>query len=287
MPKARINGISVHYQMRGAGPDVVLVHGVTSCMAQWYVEVLPSLARQYRVTTYDLRGHGLTDVTPTGYSSEALAGDLLALMDHLGLESASIVGHSFGGAVGLHAALVEPGRVDGVVLLDTGLACLRHLRVISEWSGWKTYGADLAQFGITLERFLEIDRHQDVTAFIKQSLSIPLQTGFRKGQNALTPRLRRLLDETAIGLEFRDVAGLTEDRLADITTPVLAIYGGASPYERMAEHLSRRLPRCRYELLPDSGHFYAVDDPALVVDRIVPFLADPAGNVLAAAMSSP
>ena len=286
MPKALINGISVHYQTKGTGPDIVLVHGITSCIAQWYVEVLPALARQYRVTAYDLRGHGLTDATTTGYTSEALAGDLLALMDHLGIESASFVGHSFGGAVGLHAALLRPERVNGVVLLDTGLACLRHLRVISDWSGWKTYGADLAQFGITLERFLEIDRYQDVTAFIKQSLSIPLQTGFRKGQNAMTPRLQRLLDETAIGSEFRDIAGLTDARLAEITTPVLAIYGGTSPYEKMAEHLSRRLPHCRYELLPDSGHFYAVDEPALVVERILPFLADPPGNVLLAAMST-
>lgn len=287
MPKALINGISVHYQTRGTGPDIVLVHGITSCIAQWYVEVLPALARHYRVTAYDLRGHGLTEVTRTGYTSEALAGDLLALMDHLGIESASIVGHSFGGAVGLHAALLQPDRTNGVVLLDTGLACLRHLRVIGEWPGWKTYGADLAKFGITLERFLEIDHQQDVTAFIKQSLSIPLQTGFRKGQNAMTPRLQRLLDETAIGHEFRDIAGLTEKRLSDITTPVLAIYGGTSPYERMAEHLSRRLPRCQYELLPDSGHFYAVEDPALVVERILPFLADPARRVPHAAAATP
>src|SRR5215475_3894523 len=286
MAKATINGATVHYQTKGAGPDVVLVHGVTSCLAQWYVEVLPSLARRHRVTAYDLRGHGLSEITPNGYTSEALAGDLLALMDHLGIRSAAIVGHSFGGAVGLHAALLQPERIYGVVLLDTGLACLRYLRVISDWSGWKDYGEDLAKFGITLERFLEIDQHQDVTAFIKQSLTIPLQTGFRKGQNAMTPRVQRLLDETAIGHEFRDVAGLTEARLSEITTPVLAIYGGTSPYEKMAEHLSRLLPHCRYELLADSGHFYAVDEPALVVERILPFLTDPAGNVPHAAMST-
>src|SRR3954462_9011659 len=147
MAKAVINGITVHYQTKGAGRDVVLVHGITSCIAQWYVEVLPSLAPQYRVTAYYLRGHGLTDATPSGYTSEGLALDLLALLDHLGIESASIVGHSFGGAVGLHTALLRPERVNGVVLLDTGLACLRHLRVISDWSGWAAYGADLAQFG--------------------------------------------------------------------------------------------------------------------------------------------
>jgi pimeloyl-ACP methyl ester carboxylesterase len=286
MAKATINGVAVHYQMKGSGADVVLVHGITSCLAQWYVEVLPSLARQYRVTAYDLRGHGLSDITPTGYTSEALAGDLFALMDHLGIRTAAVVGHSFGGAVGLHAALLQPERIAGVVLLDTGLACLRYLRVISGWSGWTDYGEDLAKFGITLERVLEIDQHQDVTEFLRQSLTVPLQAGFRKGQNAMTPRLQRLLDETAIGYEFRDVAGLTEARLSEIGTPVLAIYGGTSPYEKMAEHLCRRLPRCRYELLADSGHFYAVEEPALVVERILPFLADPAGNVPHAAVST-
>jgi pimeloyl-ACP methyl ester carboxylesterase len=281
MSKAVINGIRVHYQVRGNGPDVVLVHGITSCVAQWYVEILPRLARQYRVTAYDLRGHGLSEMTTTGYTSAALARDLLALMDHLGIEDACVVGHSFGGTLALHAAFLQPGRLRGVVLLDTGFACLRHLRVISEWEGWRTHGAGLAHFGITLERFLEIDRDQDVTAFIKQSLSIPIQAGFRKGLSAMTPRLARLLDETRIGSEFREVAGLTETALSEIAAPVLAIYGGTSPYARMAAHLSRLMPRCRFELLPNTDHFYAVDDPALVVERISPFLADPGAPVKA------
>jgi pimeloyl-ACP methyl ester carboxylesterase len=271
--KARVNGINVHYQQKGTGPDVVLVHGITSCLAQWYVEILPALAQHYRVTAYDLRGHGLTELTEQGYTSEELARDLLALIDHVEIERAAVVGHSFGGTLAVHAAALRPGRLQGIVLLDTGFACLRHLRVISEWEGWKSHGDALAHFGITLERFLEIDRHQDVTAFIKQSLSIPLQSGFRKGLNAMTPRLARLLDETRIGTEFREVAGLTEEVLARITTPILALYGGTSPYARMAEHLSRLMPHCRYELLPDTDHFYAVENPALVVERITPFLA--------------
>jgi pimeloyl-ACP methyl ester carboxylesterase len=275
MPTALVNGIKVHYQTRGTGPDVILAHGITSCVAQWYVEILPALARNYRVTAYDLRGHGLTDMTESGYTSEALARDLLALVDHLGIEHACVIGHSFGGTLAVHAALLQPERFRGLVLLDSGFACLRHLRVISDWAGWKTHGHDLAHFGITLERFLEIDRDQDVSAFIKQSLSIPVQAGFRKGLSAMTPRVQRLLDTTHIGSEFRDIAGLTEASLSRITTPVLAIYGGTSPYVKLAQHLSRIMPNCSYELLPDTDHFYAVEQPALVVERISPFLADP------------
>jgi pimeloyl-ACP methyl ester carboxylesterase len=275
MAKAVVNGINVHYQVRGAGSDIMLVHGVTSCLAQWYMEILPALTKRHRVTAYDLRGHGLTDITPTGYTSDGLARDLLALMDHLGIETTCVVGHSFGGAVALHAALMQPERFRGIVLLDVGLACLRYLRVITEWEGWKTHGEELAPFGITLERLLEIDARQDVSEFIKLSLSVPFQSGLRKGLSPMTPRLRRLLDDTRIGSEFREIAGLTEASLSQIATPVLAVYGGTSPYGKMAEHLGRLLPRCHYVLLPDTDHFYAVEEPALVVQHISPFLADP------------
>lgn len=284
MATAHLNGIKVHYQVKGSGPDVVLIHGITSCLAQWYVELLPALARDYRVTVYDLRGHGLTGMTSSGYDSSSMAMDLLALLDHTGIGHARLVGHSFGGAIALHLALLEPGRVDGIALLDTGLACLRHLRVIEDWPGWERHGADLAQFGITLDGFLDIDRNQDVTDIIKRSLSIPVQSGFRKGQSGLTPRLKKLLEETSMGSEFRHVAGLTEETLAKIQTPVLAIYGATSPYERMAAHLSRVLPNCRYELLAEAGHFYAVEEPKLVLERLSVFLRQPQEYIGAGAM---
>lgn len=275
MAKAVVNGITVHYQVKGTGPDVVLVHGITSCLAQWYLEILPALAARHRVTAYDLRGHGLSDVTPSGYTSGALACDLLALLDHLEIERASLVGHSFGGAVALHVALMQPARIRAVALLDVGLPCLRHLRVLADWEGWQTHGRALAPFGITLDRLLEIDSREDVSEFIKLSLAVPFQSGLRKGLTPMTPRLRRLLEETRVGSEFREIDGLTEERLASIETPVLAVYGGVSPYRKMAEHLSRLLPRCRHELIAGTDHFYAVEDPALVVARVSPFLADP------------
>lgn len=286
MSKALINGISVHYQTQGSGREVVLIHGITSCLAQWYVNFFPELSPHYRVTAYDLRGHGLSQLTECGYSSTAMAVDLLALLDHLKIGRANIIGHSFGGAIALHAALLRPERIESMVLLDTGLACLRHLRTIQDWPGWHTHGSDLASFGITLEHFLEIDKRQDVTDFIRQSLGVPLQAGFRKGQSALTPRIERLLSGSRIGSEFREIAGLTEEALTSIQAPVLALYGGTSPYEKMAAHLNGLLPNCRYELLQGAGHFYAVEEPSLVLDRVAGFLVNPLEYIKRSATSS-
>ena len=275
MAKALINGINVHYQSKGTGPDIVLVHGITSCLAQWYVNIMPALSVNHRVTAFDLRGHGLSDMTEKGYTSLEMAGDLLAVMDHLGIQKPVLIGHSFGGAISLHLALLHPERVRSIVVLDTGLACLRHLRVVQDWEGWKLHGEQLAPFGITLDSFLAADSKQDVTDFIRLSLTVPLQAGFRKGQSPLTPRIRRLLEETRIGFEFREICGLTEETLPQIQTPVLALYGGTSPYEKIALRLGELLPNCHYEILADSGHFYAIEEPEKVLVQMDEFLAAP------------
>jgi len=279
MAKALINRINVHYQIKGEGADVVLVHGITASLAMWFQGVFPLLAQDFRVTTYDLRGHGLSDLTPNGYTSREMAEDLLALMDHVGIERARIVGHSFGGSIGLHLALLRPERVDGVVLSDTGVAALRHLRNIEGWAGWKLFRRQMAKYGISYERFTAIDKSSDVTEVLRKSFEIPQQFGFRKGASRATPRLKRLLDETKVGSEFREIAGLTEERLPEITTPVLALYGETSPYRDIGAYLSTALPNCRHAAVPGSGHFYLMQRPDLFPEQILGFLRDPPGFV--------
>ena len=278
MAKALLNGINVHYQIKGEGPDVVLIHGVTSTLAIWYTKVIPALAPDYRVISYDLRGHGYTDLTPSGYTSRDMTVDLLALMDHLGIEQARLVGHSFGGSIGLHLALLHPERVAGVVLSDTGIACLRHLRTIRDWPGWDLYREQLAQYGITYDWFVEAE-NRDVSEVIRKSFEIPQQFGPRKGSTRATPRLKRLVDETNVSGEFRQIAGLTEERLAEISTPVVAVYGETSPYKEMGVHLANVMPNCRCEILGGTGHFYLLLGPELFLERIRVFLRDPAGFV--------
>jgi len=275
MPKILANGIQVHYAQRGAGPDVVLIHGITSNLAMWYNGLLNGFVQEFRITAYDLRGHGLSDITPNGYTSCHLAQDLQALLDELGLDKVLIVGHSFGGTVGLHFAVENPDRVRGVVMMDSGIACLRYLRIINDWWGWEGRPSDMKEKGLSLEKFLELDSKQDVTEVIRHGLSVPRRQGFKKGQSGLTPRQQKLLDETKLGLEFRDIAGLTEDRLPAVKVPILALYGETSPYSKMGAHLAKIMPYTCHETLPGIGHFYAIHKPALAVERIMPFLRDP------------
>src|SRR3712207_3517403 len=103
MPKVLAGGVRTHYQQLGEGPDVVLVHGLGANLAFWYLGAAPLIATDHRVTAYDLRGHGLTARTPSGYSTGQLAADLMAVLDRLKIERTTLIGHSYGAAIALHA----------------------------------------------------------------------------------------------------------------------------------------------------------------------------------------
>src|SRR5262249_24602502 len=81
--------------------------------------------------------------------------------------------------------------------------------------------------------------------------------------------------ETSIGAEFREIAGLTEERLCEIAAPVLALYGEESPYAAVGAQLSKVLPNCSYETHSEDGHFYVLREPGAALDRISAFLGDP------------
>jgi pimeloyl-ACP methyl ester carboxylesterase len=118
MPNAAINGVSVSYSDSGGdGQPVVFSHGILMDQSMFGAQVA-ALAPEYRVITWDERGHGGTEATgPFGYWDSAR--DVLALLDHLGIEAAVLGGMSQGGFLSLRAALLAPQRVRGLILIDT------------------------------------------------------------------------------------------------------------------------------------------------------------------------
>src|SRR4051794_29517134 len=104
MAKADANGIQLHYHRFGEGPDVVMLHGITGNLAIWHHAMVPALRSAFRIITYDLRGHGYSDMPPTGYTTADHAMDLKHLLDVIGLDRAHLVGHSFGADIALHFA---------------------------------------------------------------------------------------------------------------------------------------------------------------------------------------
>lgn len=115
------DGVAIHYESTGKGePAVVLVH-CWSCDRHLWDEVVPRLAKERQVVTLDLAGHGASGRDRKEWAIAAFGEDVRAVVDALRLRRVVLVGHSMGGPVTLEAARLMPGRVVGLVPVDTGL----------------------------------------------------------------------------------------------------------------------------------------------------------------------
>jgi pimeloyl-ACP methyl ester carboxylesterase len=121
MPFARVNGIDLFYREFGAGPALVLAHGLACGWRMWWPQI-ERLRRDYRVVVYDMRGHGRSGAPddPDAYSAALLGQDLAGLLDHLAIERCHVVGFSMGGGPAIALALGQPKRVARMVLADVG-----------------------------------------------------------------------------------------------------------------------------------------------------------------------
>lgn len=113
-----VNGIRLAYDRRGKGTPMVLLHGFPLDHHLWD-EVVPLLEDQFDLIIPDLRGFGGSSTVDSFYSMEDYASDVAALLDHLGIPKAAIVGHSMGGYVALAFARLFPDRVSGLGLVSS------------------------------------------------------------------------------------------------------------------------------------------------------------------------
>ena len=266
MPKILINQLNIHYQQLGKGPDVILIHGITGNLSIWFLKILPILARKYRVTVYDLRGHGYSDRPPSGYTSDDMVADLKGLVDYLSIERAFLVGHSFGGAIALHFGALYPHQTEGLVISDAGIPAFIHLRNVKDWRGWDLYKEDLDRLKIHSEEEL-----LDIENCVRKSFEVPIQHGFRIGAGRRSDRLVDLVDNTTVLKDFTVVKYLTEEKISRISSPTLCIYGHFSPWRAVGEQLEKVMPHCKNIQIPEQGHFYPIQSPDVFLNLLENF----------------
>lgn len=253
MPVEDVNGLQVHVQELGdSGPWVVFVHGMLiGSIASWYFSIAPLLARDRRVLMYDLRGHGLTERTPSGYGLRAMAGDLRALVErHAGGAPVSVVGHSYGAVIALRFALDHPELLDRLVVIEAPLPILTREHVESVT-------------GIGLEAVVDMMPPWQQHAFT---------TGGRRARR-LAERGIALLRDSALVEELLAEPDLPDAELRELRRPVLLCYGSQT-VQRMADTRDRLLgvlPDVRLETL-EASHYMHRDAPVPLADAIRRFL---------------
>ena len=267
MPKTTLpSGVRIHYQRVGDGPDLVMIHGLTGNMAVWHLQIVPQLAEHFRVLTYDLRGHGHSDTPRSGYTLDAMADDLLELLDELELERPLIAGHSYGADIALYHALRRPDRLREAIAIEAALPALEESRRHEGWVGWSYWARALEEAGHPVPAA----KRSDMRYMIRATIDLPKQWGPLKGLPRNPEPLLRLLDETTLAQDYRHVGTLTRDRVASIHTPVLLMYTEHSAFIDTFEFLNQELPNAQPVLLPSTewGHFGPLEQPDLVARHI-------------------
>lgn len=118
---ADVNGLHLYHEVYGEGPALVLLHGGMLTIDLNFATLIPALARDHTVIAVEQQGHGRTATIDRPLTYPNLASDVVALLDHLGVEQAVVLGHSLGGAVALELAVSHPARVRAVVPMSASV----------------------------------------------------------------------------------------------------------------------------------------------------------------------
>jgi pimeloyl-ACP methyl ester carboxylesterase len=110
--------VPANVEVRGSGPAIVLIHGFGAAI-DWWDEIAPTLATDHRIVRIDLIGHGGTEAPASGYSIERQGELVAAVLDRLGVDRVTVIGHSMGGEVATAFAAIKPERIERIILIDT------------------------------------------------------------------------------------------------------------------------------------------------------------------------
>lgn len=238
---AAVNGLEMYYEIHGSGEPLVTIHPA------WGVaNVFPSLIANRRLIAVELQGHGRTADIDRPYTFEQSAADVIALLDHLGIECADLFGESFGGIVAMSAALRHPGRVRRVAIYSSP-------RSFDE-SAYPHYLLD------------------ELAGVSAESESVSFQrAGFKRV--AADPDRWPALFQMVHQVQW---TGFTADELKSIDVPVLIGVGDHDMVrlEHMLEML-RLIPRAQLAVVPDAGHFVLNVDPEKFLPTVARFLDAP------------
>lgn len=252
MPHVVANGVRFHtFTLGDSGPPVVMLHGLlVGNLASWYFTGARVLSETHRVFLYDLRGHGKSDKTVDGYTVQTMSQDLSALLSTFTDEPVALVGHSFGGLIGLQYALDHPDKVSKLAIVEAPIAPSR------------TNG---------LTGFLSLPREQMVAALPDTLRELVFKNAGSRRVNRLLKSLYFLAYESTLLADIAGETDVSDDELKKVSCPTLLVYGRSSSCIPGGERLAQNLPDARYELL-DGGHYLTVDAPDALSALLVEFL---------------
>lgn len=254
MDHLRTDGVTLDYLMSGSGEPAVFIHGAFVADAFRPLASEPSLADRYRLILYHRRGYGGSSRAPGPVNLSTQVRDCLALLEHLEVAQAHVVGHSFGGAVALQLALQAPRAAATLTLLEPALMV----------------GDSAKSYRESLKKGVERYRAVGAEVVVDEMLEARWP-GYRRPIERLVPgAFAQAIADAGTTFES-ELPGLLEWRFDErearrIQQPVLAILGGESEplsprFGETQRTLLSWLPNVEGYVLPNATHFLQMENP--------------------------
>ena len=258
---AALKDVEIYYEMQGRGPYLTLVPGLG--VGTWIWErQLDAFARHFTTVIFDNRGMGKSSKPPGPYRVSQMTGDLLGLLDFLGIGETHLLGISLGGFIALETALSAPERINRLVLVSTAAG-----------------GADQVPMAPEVLQLL-LKTTGGRRELIREKLSLAFSEAFLS-----SPEIDRLVEvrladrQPSFAFTAQAAAGAAFDRSADaagVRQPTLIIAGSGDRVvpARNAEILAAKISGSRCIIYPKLGHQCFYEDAASFNADVVEFLTD-------------
>ena len=251
MPYVQSSGARIHYRVEGAGPPIVMVHGFSDSLVDWYeADYVDALRDDYRLVMVDCRGHGLSDRphAQEAYTMEMRVADVHAVMDELEIDTAYFWGYSMGGRIGFGVVESAPERILGMIM------------------------AGIDQHGTRPRQF------ENRIRFLSKGIERYLE-GFESRFGRMEPESKRerflendCLAMIASSFGIRDHVRDYSDIAEQMTMPCLFYDGDEDAFHDTARDFVETLPDARFASLPDQDHGGTFTRSDLVVPYVRDFL---------------
>jgi pimeloyl-ACP methyl ester carboxylesterase len=268
---AEANGVRLHYLIAGQGDPVVLLHGYAQTSHMW-LPLIAKLARSRTVIAPDLRGIGESATPPDGYTKAAMAEDIRALMQSLGLKRIRIVGHDIGLMVAYAYAAQHPAEVDRIALMDAflpGVGNWRDVWLMRDLWHFHFYGETPLALVAGRERTYLEHFWNDFAADRNRSVPEADRQLYAKAYGR--PGGMRAGFEVFRAFE-RDAEDFARFALQPLTMPMLVLTGEKASGDGLIRQARLVASNVEGVVIRGSGHWLMEEAPDQVIPRLVEFL---------------
>ncbi|MDD4737541.1 MAG: alpha/beta hydrolase [Kiritimatiellae bacterium] len=261
---ALLDGRSVYYEIHGSGSPLLLIAGLGSDSQSWAM-VLEGLAARHQVIVFDNRGAGRTQPMDGPLDISGMAEDALALLNHLSLSRAHVLGHSMGGMIALELALRHPGRVNRLVLAATAAKpSARDCALMRSWVNTQRDGLPPERWFNALFYWLFTESFFENSQAVAEALEYALKYPWPQSQKAFANQVEAIAAFDAV------------ERLSGLSPKTMILMGEQdilfTPEKAMRDFI--RIHGLRMHLIPNAAHSIHLEAPAPFTEAVLAFLGE-------------